>query len=111
MTVAWGALPPLPVRRRPCGAVGVAKAYAARRPAARASLSGYEWPHVRCSNSYFYGPFDHALEPGKVLCSEALATRGGGEFGTKLEEQLLITKTVQENLTRHPFDAALTAAV
>jgi Xaa-Pro aminopeptidase len=42
-----------------------------------------------------------------VLCVEALVSPEGGDFSIKLEDQVLITDTGYENLTRYPFDAAL----
>ncbi len=66
-----------------------------------------EWPYVPYPDGYVDGSFDHALEPGNVLCVEALVTPDGGDFSIKLEEQVLITETGYENLTRYPFDAAL----
>jgi Xaa-Pro aminopeptidase len=42
-----------------------------------------------------------------VLCVEALVGEVGGDFSIKLEDQVLITQTGFENLTRYPFDAAL----
>jgi Xaa-Pro aminopeptidase len=49
------------------------------------------------------------LEPGMTLCVESLISRDGGDFSIKLEDQVLITETGVENLTRAPFDAALSA--
>jgi Xaa-Pro dipeptidase len=68
-----------------------------------------EWPYVPYPDGYVDGSFDHALEPGSVLCVEALVTPDGGDFSIKLEEQVLITETGFENLTRYPFDARLDA--
>ena len=53
------------------------------------------------------GAFDAALEPGMVLCVEALVSPEGGDFSIKLEDQVLITETGCENLTRYPFDPRL----
>jgi Xaa-Pro dipeptidase len=52
-------------------------------------------------------PSTTALEPGMVLCVEALVSPEGGDFSIKLEEQVLITETGHENLTRYPFDPRL----
>ena len=38
---------------------------------------------------------------------EALVTPQGGDFSIKREDQVLITETGHENLTKYPFDAAL----
>ena len=53
------------------------------------------------------GAFDAHLEPGMVLCVVALVSPEGGDFSIKLEDQVLITETGCENLTRYPFDPAL----
>ena len=69
-----------------------------------------EWPFVPYPDGWVEGAFDVALEPGMVLCVEALVSPEGGDFSIKLEEQVLITETGHENLTRYPFDAALMGA-
>ncbi|MCX7889790.1 MAG: M24 family metallopeptidase [Rhodobacteraceae bacterium] len=66
-----------------------------------------EWPFVAYPDSHVEGAFDYALEPGNVLCVEALVSPEGGDFSIKLEEQVLITATGHENLTRYPFDPRL----
>jgi Xaa-Pro aminopeptidase len=66
-----------------------------------------EWPYVPYPDSYVPGAFEHVLEAGMVLCVEALVSPEGGDFSIKLEEQVLITETGHENLTKYPFDAAL----
>lgn len=67
-----------------------------------------EWPYVHYPDSWTEGAFDAVLEPGMVLCVEALVSPEGGDFSIKLEDQVLITDTGYENLTTYPFDAALT---
>jgi Xaa-Pro aminopeptidase len=66
-----------------------------------------EWPFVPYADGWVEGAFDVALEPGMVLCVEALVSPEGGDFSIKLEDQVLITDTGCENLTRYPFDPAL----
>lgn len=66
-----------------------------------------EWPLVSYPDAMVEGAFDYPIEPGMVLCVEALVSPEGGDFSIKLEEQVLITDTGHENLTRYPFDAAL----
>jgi len=66
-----------------------------------------EWPYVPYPDGWVPGAFDAVLEPGMVLCVEALVSPEGGDFSIKLEEQVLITETGYENLTRYPFDPAL----
>ena len=69
-----------------------------------------EWPFVPYPDHWVEGAFDTALEPGMVLCVEALVSPEGGDFSIKLEEQVLIADTGHENLTRYPFDLRLTGA-
>ena len=66
-----------------------------------------EWPHVNYPDCYEEGAFDYVLEPGMVLCVEALVGSDGGDFSIKLEDQVLVTETGYENLTKYPFDSKL----
>ncbi|MFS4580093.1 dimethylsulfonioproprionate lyase DddP [Phaeobacter sp. C3_T13_0] len=66
-----------------------------------------EWPLVAYPDAMVEGAFDYELEPGMVLCVEALVGAEGGDFSIKLEDQVLITETGYENLTTYPFDPAL----
>lgn len=66
-----------------------------------------EWPFVPYPDGWVDGAFEVALEPGMVLCVEALVSPEGGDFSIKLEDQVLITETGYENLTRYPFDERL----
>ena len=66
-----------------------------------------EWPFIPYPDTYVKGAFEHVLEAGMTLCVEALVSPEGGDFSIKLEEQVLITATGVENLTKYPFDAAL----
>jgi Xaa-Pro aminopeptidase len=66
-----------------------------------------EWPHVDYPDRHVPGAFDHALEPGMVLCVEALVGETGGDFSIKLEEQVLITDTGHETLSAYPLDPRL----
>jgi Xaa-Pro aminopeptidase len=66
-----------------------------------------EWPYVTYPDGWTPGAFDAALEPGMVLCVEALVSPEGGDFSIKLEDQVLITETGCENLTRYPLDQRL----
>jgi Xaa-Pro aminopeptidase len=69
-----------------------------------------EWPLVAYPDMMVEGAFDYPLEPGMVLCVEALISPEGGDFSIKLEDQVLITETGHENLTRYPFDPRLLGA-
>jgi Xaa-Pro aminopeptidase len=66
-----------------------------------------EWPLVAYPDRMVEGAFDHELEPGMVLCVEALVGEEGGDFSIKLEDQVLITEGGFENLTTYPHDDAL----
>ncbi len=68
-----------------------------------------EWPYVNYPDGWTEGAFDAVLEPGMVLCVEALISPEGGDFSIKLEDQVLITETGCENLTTYPFDERLSA--
>ena len=50
---------------------------------------------------------DDILLPGMVLCVESYTGRLGGREGVKIEEQVLITETGPEQLSRYPLDARL----
>jgi Xaa-Pro aminopeptidase len=69
-----------------------------------------EWPYVTYPDGWTEGAFEAVLEPGNVLCVEALVSPEGGDFSIKLEDQVLITETGFENLTTYPFDPRLTGA-
>lgn len=66
-----------------------------------------EWPLIAYPDQAVEGAFDYILEPGMVLCAEALVSPEGGSFSIKLEDQVLITETGHENLTKYPFDPVL----
>ena len=62
-----------------------------------------EWPLIAYPEEYVEGAFNGVLEPGMVLCVEALVSREGGDFSIKLEDQVLVTGDGYENLTSYPF--------
>ena len=64
-----------------------------------------EWPLIAYPEDWREGAFDYVLEPGMMLCVEALI--GSKELGCsiKLEDQVLITEDGVENMTNHPFDS------
>jgi Xaa-Pro aminopeptidase len=66
-----------------------------------------EWPLIAYPDGYVEGAFEDVLQPGMMLCVEALIGEEGGDFCIKLEDQVLITEDGYENLTSYPFDAAL----
>ena len=66
-----------------------------------------EWPLIAYPDQLVDGAFEYQLEPGMVLCVEALVSPVGGDFSIKLEDQVLITENGFENLTKYEFDANL----
>ena len=67
-----------------------------------------EWPAIKYREDFAERGYDGVLEPGMVLCVEAYVGAVGAPDGIKLEDQVLITETGYENLTRCPFDDLLT---
>ena len=66
-----------------------------------------EWPAIKYNVDWQERGYDGVLEPGMMLCVEAYIGEVGGPDGIKLEDQLLVTETGCENLTRCPFDEKL----
>jgi Xaa-Pro aminopeptidase len=66
-----------------------------------------EWPLVAYPDHAVAGAYDYPLEPGMVLCVEALIQPEDGDFAIKLEDQVLITEDGFENLTTYKHDSAL----
>ncbi len=63
-----------------------------------------EWPMISYKEQFVEGAFDYVLEPGMMLCVEALVGSKEAGFSIKLEDQVLITDDGYENLTTYPFD-------
>ena len=68
-----------------------------------------EYPSVPYPEDFERSGYDGVLEPGMVVCVESYVGRHGGHEGVKLEEQVLITETGYEQLSRYPRDARLAA--
>ncbi len=66
-----------------------------------------EFPAIYYPEDFIEGAFDYVLRPGMIFCVEAYIGAQGGRHGIKLEDQVLITETGFENLTRCPFDERL----
>ena len=66
-----------------------------------------EWPLIAYPDKLVEGAYDYEIEAGMVLCVEALVSPKEGDFSIKLEDQVLVTETGYENLTRYPFDERL----
>ena len=63
-----------------------------------------EWPYITYPEDRMPGAFEGMLEPGMTLCVESLISREDGDFSIKLEEQVLVTDTGPEVLSRFPHD-------
>ncbi len=61
-------------------------------------------PHQRPGQAY---PLPGVVEPGMVICIESYIGAAEAAQGVKLEEQLLVTETGCERLSRMPFDDRL----
>ncbi|NIF78061.1 aminopeptidase P family protein [Paraburkholderia sp. Cy-641] len=68
-----------------------------------------EAPYIYFPESWQSWGYDGVIEPGMVLCVESYLGRIEGGPGVKIEEQVLITKTGHEVLTRYPFEDRLSA--
>ena len=66
-----------------------------------------EWPLIAYPEDWREGSFDYELQPGMLLCVEAVIAHKGGDFSIKLEDQVLITEDGFENLTHYPWDPRL----
>jgi len=70
-----------------------------------------EYPAVPYPEDWERSGYDGVLEPGMTVCVESYIGRHGGHEGVKLEEQVLITATGFEILSRYPHDQRLSAAI
>lgn len=68
-----------------------------------------EYPALRYPEDFETSGYDGVLEPGMCLCVEVYFGEVGGPCGVKLEDQVVITDSGYENLTRYPFEAAFLA--
>ena len=66
-----------------------------------------EWPLIAYPDKLVDGAYDYEIKSGMVLCVEALVSPQEGDFSIKLEDQVLVTDTGYENLTKYPFDRKL----
>jgi Xaa-Pro aminopeptidase len=69
-----------------------------------------EYPCIYYPEDFIEGAFDYVLQPGMTLCVEAYIGTVGGTEGVKLENQVLITESGAESLTRYPFEERLLAS-
>ncbi|MEO8040683.1 MAG: M24 family metallopeptidase, partial [Betaproteobacteria bacterium] len=61
-------------------------------------------PHRKPGQPY---PLPGAVEPGMIICIESYIGTAAAGQGVKLEEQLLVTESGTERLSRFPFDDRL----
>ena len=65
-----------------------------------------EYPAIRYPEDFESYGYDGVVEAGMIFCVEAYIGAVGGKHGVKLEDQVLITETGYENMTRYPFEQA-----
>ncbi|MEO1471962.1 MAG: Xaa-Pro peptidase family protein [Pseudomonadota bacterium] len=68
-----------------------------------------EYPYLYHRGDFPDAGYDGVIEPGMTLCVESFIGAEGGGEGVKLEQQLLVTETGTELLSRFPFEEALLA--
>jgi Xaa-Pro dipeptidase len=66
-----------------------------------------EYPAVYYAEDAAESGYDGVLEAGMTICVESYIGEAGGAEGVKLEEQLLVTATGCEVLSRYPFEDAV----
>jgi len=66
-----------------------------------------EYPTLPHASDWTDDTPDGVLEPGMVLCVESYIGRLGGLEGVKIEEQVLVTETGNETLSRYPPEERL----
>ena len=63
-----------------------------------------EYPYLYHRADYPDAGYDGVIEPGMTLCVESYIGEDGGQEGVKLEQQVLITETGIELLSRFAFE-------
>jgi Xaa-Pro aminopeptidase len=66
-----------------------------------------EYPYILHRVDFEAAGYDGLIEPGMTLCIESYLGAEGGHEGVKLEEQVLVTATGTEVLSRFPYDDTL----
>ena len=66
-----------------------------------------EYPYLYHHADFPDAGYDGVIEPGMTLCVESYIGEEGGSEGVKLEQQVLVTETGIEVLSRFPFEEAL----
>ncbi|PHP68114.1 peptidase M24 [Zhengella mangrovi] len=68
-----------------------------------------EYPYLYHRGDFPDAGYDGVIEPGMTLCVESYVGAAGGTQGVKLEQQVLVTQTGIELLSRFPFEEDLLA--
>ena len=68
-----------------------------------------EYPYLYHRGDFPDAGYDGEILPGMTLCVESFIGEEGGAEGVKLEQQVLVTETGVEPLSRFPFEDALLA--
>ena len=66
-----------------------------------------EYPYLYHRADFPDAGYDGIIEPGMTLCVESYIGEEGGREGVKLEQQVLVTDTGIELLSRFPFEESL----
>lgn len=66
-----------------------------------------EYPYLYHHGDFPDAGYDGVIEPGMTLCVESYIGEEGAAEGVKLEQQVLITETGMELLSRFPFEEDL----
>ncbi|MGW4336389.1 M24 family metallopeptidase [Rhodococcus koreensis] len=66
-----------------------------------------EYPYLYHEGDFPAAGYDGEIVPGMTICVESYIGLDGGDEGVKLEEQVLITDTGTEVLSRFPFEEEL----
>lgn len=66
-----------------------------------------EYPYLYHRGDFPDAGYDGTIETGMVLCVESYIGEEGGAEGVKLEQQILVTETGIEILSKFPFEEAL----
>ena len=70
-----------------------------------------EYPYLYHRADFPDAGYDGVIEPGMTLCVESFIGEEGRGEGVKLEQQVLVTETGTELLSRFPFEEGLLADV
>jgi Xaa-Pro dipeptidase len=68
-----------------------------------------EYPSIPYRPDFAAFGYDGIIEPGMTLCVESFIGVEGGREGVKLEEQVLVTTSGIERLSRYPLEPVLLA--